>query len=381
MSAFGVGLLGSAYLLAFAVAQVPIGGALDHFGPRRTNGVLLVLGAGGCFLFGVAESFPILIVGRFLAGLGVAACLMAAFKAFVLWAPPNRLPFLNGLVMAVGSTGALVATTPTEWLLGLVSWRELFVLLAVSLVAGSLVLFVLVPRDPRATGAGASSGLLTATVGIRQVLRRRLFWSIAPLGVVHQATFLGIQSLWAGPWLSGIAGMDRAGVATHLLMLAVAMVLGYLITGALAGALAHRGFSSLSLLGATNLAFTATLLVLASGFTGAPAILWAAFGFFGASGMLSFAILVARYPPGLAGRVTSALNLLIFAAAFSVQAGFGAVIDRFRGDGLETSFDGAGFGVAFLLAAAIQGLSLVWLRLTRSWREPGSSELRPGRSE
>ena len=69
--------------------------------------------------------------------------------------------------------------------------------------------------------------------------------------------------------------------------------------------------------------------------------------------------------------MTSALNLLIFAAAFCVQTGFGAAIDRFRGDGLETPFDGAGFGVAFLLAAAIQGLSLAWLRLTRSWRDPG----------
>ena len=350
---------------------MPIGGALDHFGPRRTNGVLLLVGAVGCFLFGVAESFPVLIVGRFLAGLGVAACLMAAFKAFVLWTSSDRLPFLNGLVMAVGSTGALAATTPTEWLLGLVSWRELFLLFAVSLVAGSVVLFVLAPRDPRAAGGGESSSLLTATVGIRQVLRRRLFWSIAPLGVVHQATFLGIQSLWAGPWLSGIASMDRDAVATHLLLLAVAMVLGYLVTGALAGALTARGLSALTLLGATNVAFTATLLVLASGFAGAPAALWATFGFFGASGMLSFAILVAHYPPGLAGRVTSALNLLIFAAAFSVQAGFGALIDRFRGDGLEAPFDGAGFGVAFLVAAALQGLSLAWLRFTRPWRNPG----------
>ena len=372
LSAFGVGVLGSTYLLAFAVAQIPIGGALDHFGPRRTNGVLLVAGAVGCFLFGVAESFPILIVGRFLAGLGVAACLMASFKAFVLWAPPARLPFLNGFVMAVGSTGALVATTPTEWVLGVVSWRELFVLLAMSLVAGSAVLFALVPRDPKPAGGDAPSGLLAATVGIREVVRRRLFWSIAPLGVVHQATFLGIQSLWAGPWFSGVAAMDRDAVANHLLILAVAMVLGYLLTGAVAGTLAKRGFSSLTLLGATNLAFTATLLVLASGWTGAPAALWAAFGFFGSSGMLSFAILVARYPSGLAGRVTSALNLLIFAAAFSVQAGFGAVIDRFRGDGPEAPFAGAGFAVAFLIAAALQGLSLVWSRLTRSWRNPGS---------
>lgn len=87
--------------------------------------------------------------------------------------------------------------------------------------------------------------------------------------------------------------------------------------------------------------------------------------------MLSFAILVAHYPPGLAGRVTSALNLLIFAAAFALQTGFGAVIDRFRGDGPEAPFAGAGFAAAFLLAAAFQGLSLIWLRLTRSWRTDG----------
>lgn len=355
------------------MSQLPIGGALDHLGPRRTNGVLLVVAAAGCLLFAVADSFPILLLGRFLAGLGVAACLMASFKAFVLWAPPARLPFLNGFVMAVGSTGALAATTPTGWALGLVSWRELFILLAVSLLLSAVVLFVLVPRDPKPVGEGESSGLLAATVGVREALRRRVFWSIAPLGVVHQGTFLGIQSLWAGPWLAEVAAMDRDAVAAHLLVLAVAMVLGFLVTGALAGALAQRGMSSTSLLGGVNLGFTATLLVLASGFTGAPAALWGAFGFFGASGMLSFAILVAHYPPGLAGRVTSALNLLIFATAFSLQTGFGAVIDRFRGDGPETTFAGAGFAAAFLLAAVIQGLSLVWLRVTRSWRDPGSA--------
>ena len=374
LSAFGVGVLGSTYLLAFAVSQLPIGGALDHLGPRRTNGVLLVVAAVGCLLFGVADSFPMLLLGRFLAGLGVAACLMASFKAFVLWAPPARLPFLNGFVMAVGSTGALAATTPTAWMLGLVSWRELFLVLAVLLLLSAVVLFLLVPRDPRAAGEGASSGLLAATVGVREVLRRRVFWSIAPLGVFHQSTFLGIQSLWAGPWLSEIAAMDRDAVATHLLVLAVATVLGFLITGALAGALAQRGISSLSLLGGVNLAFTATLAVLASGFAGAPAIVWAAFGFFGASGMLCFAILVAHYPPGLAGRVTSALNLLIFAAAFAVQTGFGAAIDWFRGDSPEAPFTGTGFAAAFLIAAAFQGLSLVWLRFTRSWRDAEQSD-------
>ena len=67
------------------MSQLPIGGALDHLGPRRTNGALLVVAAVGCLLFGVADSFPVLLVGRFLAAVwGWRACLMASFKAFVV---------------------------------------------------------------------------------------------------------------------------------------------------------------------------------------------------------------------------------------------------------------------------------------------------------
>ena len=148
------------------------------------------------------------------------------------------------------------------------------------------------------------------------------------------------------------------------------MVLGFLITGALAGAPRRSGgISALSLLGGVNLAFTATLLVLASGFTGAPASMWAAFGFFGASGMLSFAILVAHYPPGLAGRCDLGAEPAHLRGGVSpYRPASGAVIDGFRGDGPAAPFAEAGFAAAFLIAAAFQGLSLVWLRLTRSWR-------------
>ena len=86
-----LGLLTSAYFLAFAAFQIPLGVLLDRFGSRRVEAVLLVIAAAGAIVFALAEGVTGLIVGRALIGLGVSACLMAAFKAFSTWLPPERL--------------------------------------------------------------------------------------------------------------------------------------------------------------------------------------------------------------------------------------------------------------------------------------------------
>ena len=50
-----LGLLTSAYFLAFAVMQVPVGILLDRFGPRRVEPVLLALAALGATLFALGK--------------------------------------------------------------------------------------------------------------------------------------------------------------------------------------------------------------------------------------------------------------------------------------------------------------------------------------
>src|SRR5690606_31984162 len=86
-----LGLMTSAYFLTFAAAQLPVGLALDRFGPRRTAGVLLLFAASGALVFARAETAEGLLLGRALIGFGVAACLMASFKAFVIWYARERL--------------------------------------------------------------------------------------------------------------------------------------------------------------------------------------------------------------------------------------------------------------------------------------------------
>ena len=76
-----VGLLTSAYFLGFSLSQLPLGIALDRFGPRRCSAVLLVVAAIGSLVFGLAGDLAGLTLGRALIGFGVSVALMAAFKA------------------------------------------------------------------------------------------------------------------------------------------------------------------------------------------------------------------------------------------------------------------------------------------------------------
>jgi predicted MFS family arabinose efflux permease len=361
LDAWTVGFLTSAYFLAFAAAQLPVGVALDRYGPRRTESALLLFAAIGALVFARAETVPGLVAARALIGLGVSACLMASFHAFVLWAPGARLPFLNGAVMAAGAMGALTATAPVEWAVGVIGWRSLFLILAGLTVAVGIFLFASAPDASEAS----KDSLADVIRGVGGVFANRAFWSVAPLSIVHQGSYLAIQSLWAGPWLRDVAGLDRSAVASHLLTLAIGMALGYLGLGYLTERLARNGVSPLLVWGVAAVVFQLTQGALVLGLVTHARALWFAFGLFGASGMLGYAILTRRFPVAMAGRVNSGLNVMVFGAAFAIQSGIGAVIDWFSPG---AAFSPEGYRAALGGALALQILGLAWIASTASWR-------------
>jgi hypothetical protein len=87
--------------------------------------------------------------------------------------------------------------------------------------------------------------------------------------------------------------------------------------------------------------------------------LWVLFGFFGTSGILPYAVLSQSFPSHLSGRVNTALNLLVFIAAFSAQWGIGAVIEQWPVTS-QGGYDPAGYGAAFGLMLFLQAATVVW---------------------
>ena len=354
LDASDLGLLTSVYFLTFAAFQLPLGVLLDRFGPRRVEATLLLFAAAGAGLFAASASALELVIGRGLIGLGVSACLMASFKAFVLWFPAERLPSVNGWVLAAGGLGALAATAPVEAVLRWTDWRGLFAGLAVASVAVALALLLAVPER----GGAAAGDWRSQVRGVGQIFRGRVFWWIAPSSVLSQASFLAIQSLWAGPWLRDVAGLDQAAAADHLFWIAAAMVGGFIGMGHLVYRLARRGVPPMAVAAGGMGLFMLVQLALLAG-VGPQLPLWVLFGFFGTSATLAYAILSQAFPAELAGRVNTALNLLVFVLAFAGQWGMGAIINRWPEAG--GGYQAFGYRLAFGMALAAQLLAWLWL--------------------
>jgi MFS family permease len=360
LDAGDLGLLTSVYFLTFAAFQLPLGLLLDRFGPRRVEATLLLFAATGAGLFALSANRTELLIGRGLIGLGVSACLMASFKAFVLWFPVTRLSVVNGWILAAGGLGALAATAPVEMALKLTDWRGIFAGLAVLSFMAAAALLLAVPERISSEPVG---GWREQWRGLVDIYRSPVFWRIAPSSVLSQAAFLAIQGLWAGPWLRDVAGLDKSATAGILFWTAAAMVAGFLSMGQLAYRLSRRAVPPLAFAAVGMALFMGVQLALLFKL-GSVLLLWVLFGFIGTVGTLSYAILTQAFPPALAGRVNTALNVLVFVAAFAGQWGMGTIINCWP---ISAGYAQPGYQWAFGLTLVAQLATWIWLLF--GWRQ------------
>lgn len=323
-----LGLLTSVYFLSFAAMQLPLGVLLDRFGARRSESALLLFTAAGAVMFAVADSVPFLIVGRMFIGLGVAAGLAAAFKAYRVWLPSARLPLVNGCHMVFGSLGALAATTPVELALGIAHWRTIFLVMgALTFLAAAILFFVVPEREGEARSTGSLGDQID---GIRQILTSPIFWRVAPVVVSTQAAHIAVQTLWAGPWLKDVAGLERADVAHYLLLITAGMIVGFPVQGALAERLQRVGIPVISVMLVGVVLFDIVQIPIILGWTDNLAVVWTAYGFLGCIGILAYADLPQSFPPALSGRVITCVNVFVFVLAFTFQWGIGLIVNQWQ---------------------------------------------------
>ncbi len=358
LQAADLGLLAGAYFFGFAATQLPLGGALDRFGPRRTLMALLAVAVVGCVAFAMAPSLTAMIAARVLIGVGVGACLMAPLTCYrSLFTPAAQLR-ANSWMLMTGSLGMVASTLPVQWLLPLLGWRGLFwavaamLLLSIGLVAWGA------PRGVAGAGArGSAQGLTdTGADGYLAIAKHPLFLRLAPLGFWVYGGLIAVQSLWAGPWLTQVGGASADQAARGLFTINLAMLCTFMLWGTLMPRLAGRGITALRLVAwGVPLSLGLLALNIASGAAAGP-LHWAAWCMACSFVAVSQPAVGAAFPVHRAGRALSAFNLVIFAGVFSIQWGIGLVIDGLRhqgvaeSDAMRLSFAAFGlFGVASYL--------------------------------
>ncbi len=354
-----LGLLAGGYFLGFSAMQLPLGAWLDRHGPKKVLLGLLCVAVAGCALFAVATGFNGLAAARMLMGVGVAACLMAPLTGYRRWLGPGAQLRANAWMLMTGSLGMLASTLPVQWLLPVIGWRGLFWGLAALVLVAMAVIAWVVPRWQDASDSIAASAQPARADGPKgsylEILRNPYFRHATPLGMCSFGGMVAIQSLWAGPWLTRVAGHTPLQAATGLFWMNLGMLVTFWAWGLLLPRLAARGVSVDALVARIQpFSFAALALLVALGEAAGPwsAVLLMLYCTLSSPSAQVQPVVALAFAPQLAGRALSAYNLMIFLGIFIVQWGIGLGADAFEAlgwrpaDALRGAF--AAFGLISL---------------------------------
>ena len=364
LQARDLGLLAGGYFFGFSLTQLPLGRWLDRYGPRSVILAFLTVAVLGCVAFSQAESFGGLLLARVLCGVGVSACLMAPLTGYRRWFNASTQLRTNSWMLMTGSLGMVAATLPVQWLLPIWGWRAIFVAMAVCIAVSMLAIRLLVPAWHRSTPAAQAA--VADDGGYGAVWRSRYFWRLTPIGFFSYGGMVAIQTLWAGPWMTQVAGWSALESATGLFAINLSMLASFWLWGWITPALARRGIHADLLIARgfpLSLFMLAALVFVGPSAGAGVAAMLAAFCVCSTFVSLAQPAVGMAFPPHLAGRALSAYNLVIFAGIFVVQWGIGLGVDLARSLGLDTV---QAYQVAFGAFGICSRLSWLFFLLQRA---------------
>ena len=121
-----MGLVFSAFTLAYALFEVPSGWLADRFGSRWMLTRIVLWWSAMTAATGAATGFLSLLLLRWLFGMGEAGVLPSISRAFGRWLPAHARGNAFGLTIMAAALGGAATQPIVVWLLTHVSWRSAF---------------------------------------------------------------------------------------------------------------------------------------------------------------------------------------------------------------------------------------------------------------
>lgn len=256
LSVGDMGLLLSAFLWAYAFAQLPAGGLVDRLGPRRLLGAGILLWSLAQGLTGFAANIGQFVLGRAALGLGEAPQFPSAARVVRDWFNVRSRGFATGIFNCSSTLGTAIGAPLLTAIMLTMGWRWMFGVMGIAgVVVG--ICWIALYRDANASNLTATEDAYRQegdeTGGAARVTFsewRRLFGCATTWGMI--IGFFGVVYLtWVyTAWLPGYLEMQRhmsiksAGFATAVPF--IAGVIGGLIGGWLTDWLMAQGLSPIN---------------------------------------------------------------------------------------------------------------------------------------
>jgi ACS family hexuronate transporter-like MFS transporter len=235
--------LQTAFLLSYAALYAIGGRLLDRLGTRRGMLLIMLWWSLACALHSLATGFVLLLIGRFLLGMGEGGAFPAATRVVAEWMDPAERSTAMGLINAGTAIGSLLAPPIIGFVVLWSGWRAAFV------VSGALGLAWVVwwgvsyrghaPSAPeKASGAPAP----TSQIGWLTVMRLRNVQAFVFAKFMSDAAWYFLL-FWLPKYLYDARGFDIKQVSYYAWIPYAASGVGSFLGGWFSSSLLRRGKS------------------------------------------------------------------------------------------------------------------------------------------
>ena len=238
--------LQSAFLLAYALMYAGGGKLSDALGTRRGFFVIMIFWSLACMSHGLAVSFAMLAVSRFLLGMGEGGGFPAATRAVAEWFPVSERATAMGIINAGTAIGAVAAPPLIAGILLITNWRWIF------FVTGALgmawaIWWRVAYRVPQAESVSAAHALAQQPVKAQHIqwislLQIRETWGLVLAKFLSDAAWY-FYLFWLPKYLYDARGFDIKAVGALAWIPYAASGIGCLLGGGFSSYLVQRRMS------------------------------------------------------------------------------------------------------------------------------------------
>ena len=337
-----LGMVAGAVGFARMATDLPAG----LFVVRRLRAAIVtgpVAMAVGALVFTSAETFPLLLAGRALMGVGHALGMVATLTAILqlyagrrLGAALNAYEF-SAMLGFLGGAG-LAAALPAD-----LAWNTVLLLACAPQVIGLTLLPMILTALRRATSVAATATATPTTDGVARGSRALVALAVVT-GALVAVTYTGLEQFVIPIRGSREFGLERSGLARLFMVMQAADILSVLPLGVLADRLPPA-----RVLGGVALTLAAGAVLVGFGGIGTVAVGCAFFGIGIAGWMIPLSVLRRQTPPARVAWRTAVYRVGVDGGMF-----LGPFVSGFVGAGHLS-----GLAAVFAAALAMGGVGLL----------------------
>ncbi len=381
LSPVAMGAISSAFLITYALMQMPVGIIIDKIGSRLTYIWSIIIWSLASMATALGNSYSSLYIFRLILGVGEAPAFPAATKTAGDWFPREERGIASGIFTAGVNVGSAIALPLVAWIVTDFGWRMSFIITGLTGFIW-LIFWLILYRDRKnnkrvnaAENALIDAGITKAEEQPRipwsQLFKRKAIWGLM-LGFFCEDYIMFVFITWLPSYLIQARHMTLLQSGFYGMLPFIAGAISAFLGGRASDSWARKTPKGRKL--ALSLGMILATAIIPAAFVDSAGIALtlltiSEFGVMFANGAI-WAVASEIAPAGQAGSVASIQNFGGLIGGFLAPTVTGLIVQ------ITNSFDSA---LILAGALALLGAILYYTMLPDSWIE--NSELRASQTK